>query len=70
MKIERVVEIKYLGVMISSNGNTEKDIEARIGSAVRMIGGMSEAVLQKKELSRKTKLSHGCYIVTHAGVLM
>ena len=33
--------MKYLGVMISSDGNMEKEVvEARIGSAVRMIGGM------------------------------
>ena len=30
--------------------------KARIESAVRMIGGMSEGVLQRKELSKKTKL--------------
>ena len=35
----------------------EKKVEARIGSAVRMIGGMTEAVLQsKKKLSKITKL--------------
>ena len=35
----------------------EKKVEARIGSAVRMIGGMTEAVLQsKKKLSKTTKL--------------
>ena len=48
--------MKYLGVMISSDGNMGKEAEVRIGSAVRMIGGMSEAVLQWKELSKKTKL--------------
>ena len=30
--------------------------KARIESAVRMIEGMSEGVLQRKELSKKTKL--------------
>ena len=32
--------MKYLGVMISSNLSMEKEIEAQIGSAVRMIGGI------------------------------
>jgi len=41
----QVDEMKYLGVMISSDGDMEKEVEARIGSAERMIGGMSEAVL-------------------------
>ena len=54
--IEQVDEMKYLGVMISSDGSLEKEVEARIGSAVRMVGGMSEAVLRRKELSKKTKL--------------
>ena len=42
--IEQVDEMKYLGVMISSDGSIEKEVEARIGSAARMVGGMSEAV--------------------------
>ena len=54
--IEQVDEMKYLGVMISSDGSIEKEVEARIGSAARMVGGMSEAVLRRKELSKKTKL--------------
>ena len=45
--------MKYLGVMISSKENVAKEVEARIGSAVRMIGGMSETVLQRNELSEK-----------------
>ena len=45
-----------LGVMISSDGNVEKKFEARIESAVKMIGRISEAVLRRKELSKKTKL--------------
>ena len=54
--IEQVDEMKYLGVMISSDGSIEEEVEARIGSAARMVGGMSEAVLRRKELSKKTKL--------------
>ena len=34
----------------------KKEVETRIGSAARMVGGMSEAVLRRKELSKKTKL--------------
>ena len=34
----------------------QKEMEARIGSALRMIGGMSEAVLRRRELSKGTKL--------------
>ena len=31
-------------------------MEARIGNATRVIGGMNEMVLRRKELSRSTKL--------------
>ena len=63
--------MKYLGVIISSDGRMEKEVEARIGNATRVAGGMNEAVLKRKELSRSTKLKvvnatmnpkllHGC----------
>ena len=48
--------MKYLRVMISSDGSIEKEVEARIGCAERMVGGMREAVLRRKELSKKTKI--------------
>ena len=34
MEIEQIDEMKYLGVTISSDGNMEKEVESRIGSAV------------------------------------
>ena len=55
-KIEQVDVMKYLGVMISSDGSMDKEVEARIGIATRVIGGMNEMVLKRKELSRSTKL--------------
>ena len=48
--------MKYLGVIISSNGRMQKEVEARIGSAMGMIGGMSKAVLRRRELSKGTTL--------------
>ena len=64
--------MKYLGVMISNDGSMEKEGEARIGSAVRMIGGMSEAVLRRKELNKKQIESHECYTMhaAHTSVRM
>ena len=54
--IEQVDAMKYLGVMISSDGRMEKEVEARIGGATRVIGGLNDVVLRRKELSRSTKL--------------
>ena len=39
--------------MISSDRNMEKEVEVWIRSSVRMIGGKSETVLQRNELSEK-----------------
>ena len=55
--IEQVEEIKYLGVMISSDGRMEKEVEVRIASATRMVGGTSEMVLRRSEQSKSTKLT-------------
>ena len=49
----------------------EKETEARIGSAIRVIGGINDTVLRRKELSQNTKMKvvnatvmsvpmHGC----------
>ena len=54
--IEQVDTMKYLGVMVSNDGSMEKEIEARIGNAARVIGGMNDAILRRKELSRSTKI--------------
>ena len=54
--IEQVDAMKYLGVMISSDGRMEKEVEARIGGATQVIGGLNDVVLRRKELSRSTKL--------------
>ena len=54
--IEQVDAMKYLGVIISSDGSMDKEVEARIGNATQVIGGMNEMVLRRKELSRSTKL--------------
>ena len=34
----------------------DKEVEVRIGSATQVIGGMNKTVLERKELSRSTKL--------------
>ena len=54
--IEQVDTMKYLGVMVSNDGSMEKEIEARIGNARRVIGGMNDAVFRRKELSESTKI--------------
>ena len=39
-----------------ADGSMEKEVDARIGNATRIIGGMSDVVLRRNELSKNTKL--------------
>ena len=55
-KLEQVDEMKYLGVVISADERMEKEVEARIGNATRMIGGLSKVILRRNELNKNTKL--------------
>jgi len=55
-QLEQVDTMKYLGVMISGDGSMEREVEARIGCTSRIIGGMSQAILRRRELSKQTKL--------------
>ena len=48
--------MKYLRLINSNDGRIEKETEARIGNATRLIGGMNDTVLRRKELSRNTKM--------------
>ena len=54
--MEQVDTIKYLGVMISGDGSMQRELEARIGAGAKVIGGMSQEVLGRRELSKQTKL--------------
>ncbi len=48
--------MKYLGVVISVDGSMHREVETRIGGATRVIGGMSQEVLRRRELRKQTKL--------------
>ena len=65
-QVEQVKAMKYLGVMMSDDGSMDEEVEHRIGTATRMIGAMSTKVLQKSELSRKTKMKvyNACIVPT------
>ena len=43
-------------VMISDDGNMQCEVEARNGCASRVVGGMNEAILRRKELCKQAKL--------------
>ena len=49
-------EFKYLGVLLTSEGRMEREIDRRIGGASAILRALNRSVVVKKELSWKTKL--------------
>ncbi|KAI3353778.1 hypothetical protein L3Q82_005006 [Scortum barcoo] len=58
--LPQVEEFKYLGVLFTSEGKMEREIDRRIGAAsavMLLMRSVYRTVVVKKELSRKAKLS-------------
>ncbi|KAK3528789.1 hypothetical protein QTP70_011573 [Hemibagrus guttatus] len=54
--LPQVEEFKYLGVLFTSEGRMDREIDRRIGAAAAVMRSMYQSVVVKKELSRKAKL--------------
>ncbi|KAK3507968.1 hypothetical protein QTP70_005998 [Hemibagrus guttatus] len=55
--LPQVEEFKYLGVLFTSEGRMDHEIDRQIGAAEAVMQSMYRSVVVKKELSRKAKLS-------------
>ncbi|TWW73429.1 hypothetical protein D4764_15G0008230 [Takifugu flavidus] len=55
--LPQVEEFKYLGVLFTSEGRMEREIDRRIGAASTVMRTLHRSVVVKRELSRKAKLS-------------
>ncbi|KAK0133440.1 LINE-1 reverse transcriptase [Merluccius polli] len=55
--LPQVEEFKYLGVLFTSEGRMEREIDRRIGAASAVMRTLHGYVVVKRELSRKAKLS-------------
>ncbi|KAK0138170.1 putative uncharacterized transposon-derived protein F52C9.6 [Merluccius polli] len=55
--LPQVEEFKYLGVLFTSEGRMEREIDRRIGAASAVMWTLHGSVVMKRELSRKAKLS-------------
>ncbi|KAI3361707.1 hypothetical protein L3Q82_002065 [Scortum barcoo] len=53
--LPQVEEFKYLGVLFTSEGKMEREIDRRIGAASAVMRSVYRTVVVKKELSRKSK---------------
>ncbi|KAI3373073.1 hypothetical protein L3Q82_006342 [Scortum barcoo] len=51
------VEFKYLGVLFTSEGKMEREMDRRIGAASAVLRTLIRSVVVKRELSQKAKLS-------------
>ncbi|KAK3516423.1 hypothetical protein QTP70_011957 [Hemibagrus guttatus] len=55
--LPQVEEFKYLGVLFTTEGRMDHEIDRRIGAAAAVMRSIYWSVVVKKELSRKAKLS-------------
>ncbi|KAI3374665.1 hypothetical protein L3Q82_021237 [Scortum barcoo] len=55
--LPQVEEFKYLGVLFTSEGKMEREIDRRIGAASAVMRSVYRTVVVKKELSRKLRSS-------------
>ncbi|TWW59340.1 hypothetical protein D4764_06G0008700 [Takifugu flavidus] len=55
--LPQVEKFKYLGVLFTSEGRMEQEIDRRIGAASAVMRTLHWSVVVKRELSRKAKLS-------------
>ncbi|TWW77392.1 hypothetical protein D4764_12G0007820 [Takifugu flavidus] len=54
--LPQVEEFKYLGVLFTSEGRMEQEINRRIGAASAVMRTLHRSVVVKRELSQKAKL--------------
>lgn len=55
--LPQVEEFKYLGVLFTSEGRKECEIDRRIGAASAVMRSLYRSIVVKRELSQKAKLS-------------
>ncbi|MDF4355550.1 hypothetical protein P3445_23995, partial [Vibrio parahaemolyticus] len=55
--LPQVEEFKYLGILFTSEGRMEREIDRRIGAASAVMQALNWSIVVKRELSQKAKLS-------------
>ncbi|KAL6462549.1 hypothetical protein MHYP_G00289710 [Metynnis hypsauchen] len=55
--LPQVEEFKYLGILFTSEGRMEREVDRRIGAASAVMWTLYRSVMVKRELSQKAKLS-------------
>ena len=57
VKLEQVDQYKYLGVLLDKTGDQEAEINVRIENTLKLYFAMNKSFINKKEISRKTKIN-------------
>ncbi|CAH1976651.1 unnamed protein product [Acanthoscelides obtectus] len=57
VKLQQVHSFKYLGFILEPNGRNEIQISERVGKANNLYYAMSEGFINKKDVSKKTKIT-------------
>ncbi|TWW53503.1 hypothetical protein D4764_0211300 [Takifugu flavidus] len=65
--LPQVEEFKYLGILFTSEGSMEREIDRRIGAASAVMRALNRSAMGKKELSRKAK--HSIYWLIYVPIL-
>ena len=55
--LKHIEKFKYLGIVLTSDGRQDGELDARIGKASAVMRALHYSVVMKRELSRKAKLS-------------
>ena len=66
--LEQVQVFKYLGARINESGYMDKEVSQRLGAAGRLFNAARKGFLNKKEVTKKTKIS--VYKSTHPILLL
>ena len=56
VEIENVKTTKYLGAMLDEEGSCDAEVDHRIGAASKVIGATRKEIIDRRELSKSTKL--------------
>jgi len=57
VSLKQVEKFKYLGIVFTSDGKKDEELDIRIGKASAVMRALQYSVVMKRELSKKAKLS-------------
>ncbi|TWW75368.1 hypothetical protein D4764_13G0000300 [Takifugu flavidus] len=66
--LPQVEEFKYLGILFTSEGRMEREIDRRIGAASAVMRVLNRSVMVKKELSQKIQVAEMSFLRMVAGL--